>query len=98
MYWGYDVRIAHNLKEVVKGYDTVMLCNHTDESHGLPEVTNVESLDLGEKRVMIYFSGTDNLDSLISRDPKPKWTLEETLSKIDYALKLAPSGVKQLRL
>ena len=30
IYWGYDVRIAHNLKEVVKGYDTVMLCNHTE--------------------------------------------------------------------
>jgi predicted SPOUT superfamily RNA methylase MTH1 len=29
MYWGYDVRIAQNLKEVVKDYDLVLLCNHS---------------------------------------------------------------------
>lgn len=47
---------------------------------------------------MLYFSGTDNLDEMIKRDPKPKWTLEETLAKINYSLRLAPTGVKQLRL
>ena len=27
-YWGYDVRIANNLKEMCDDYDIIMLCNH----------------------------------------------------------------------
>lgn len=29
IYWGYDVRIAKNFKEMVENVDTVMLCNHS---------------------------------------------------------------------
>jgi predicted SPOUT superfamily RNA methylase MTH1 len=31
LYWGYDVRIANNLKEMVEGgnYDYSVLCNHS---------------------------------------------------------------------
>ncbi len=28
-YWGYDVRIANNLKEMCQDYDVIMLCNHS---------------------------------------------------------------------
>ena len=47
---------------------------------------------------MIYFSGTDDLNSQISRDPKPKLTFEEALNKFDFSIKLNETGVKQLRL
>ena len=53
---------------------------------------------LGQKKVMLYFSGTDDLHSQIGRDPKPKYTAEEAISKFDYSVRLAASGVKQLRL
>ena len=35
LYWGYDVRIAQNMKEVFRDYDLAILCNHTRETHGL---------------------------------------------------------------
>jgi hypothetical protein len=35
---------------------------------------------------------------MIKRDPTPKWTLEHTLPKFNYAVRLAETGVKQLRL
>jgi predicted SPOUT superfamily RNA methylase MTH1 len=40
LYWGYDVRIAQNLKEMVEEgtYDHIMLCNHSKESYNLPEI------------------------------------------------------------
>ena len=55
-------------------------------------------LDLKDNRVLIYFSGTDDLHSLIERDTKPKWNKEETLKHFDYALPLPMTGVKQLRI
>ena len=48
--------------------------------------------------MMIYFAGTENIDKQIARDPNPKYSFEKALQKIDYAIKLTESGVKQLRL
>ena len=47
---------------------------------------------------MIYFAGTENIDKQIARDPNPKYSFEKAWQKIDYAIKLSESGVKQLRL
>ena len=58
----------------------------------------MQTLLLDQKRVMIYFSGTDDLDQLIQRDPKPKVKIEEIIPNFDYAVKLPEIGVKQLRL
>jgi len=96
MYWGYDVRIAQNMKEVVKDYDLALLCNHSNENYGLPEVEDVGVF--AQKKVILYFSGTDDLHSQIARDPKPKYTADEAVSKFDYCVRLSASGVKQLRL
>jgi methyltransferase len=96
IYWGYDVRIAQNMKEVVKDYDLVMLSNHTGDNYALPQFSDPRVLN--DQKVMIYFAGTDNIDSQIARDPSPKYTFEEAISKFDFGIHLAPTGVKQLRL
>ena len=38
---------------------------------------------------MLYFSGLDDLHTQIARDPKPKYTAEEAISKFDYSVRLA---------
>jgi methyltransferase len=99
-YWGYDVRIAQNLTEMVEGgeYDHVLLCNHSTESYGLPQIENFTSVPLQEKSILIYFAGTEDLGTFIEKDVRAKWTLEEALKRFSYALKQCSLGVKQLRL
>jgi hypothetical protein len=75
------VRIARNLKEMINGtaYDHAILCNHSNESYGLPQVDNFQNIDLNNKSLLIFFSGTDDLSTFIQKDDKSKWQLEETL-------------------
>lgn len=48
LYWGYDVRIANNLKQMVSGnnYDLVFLCNHSNEGYTLPDISHFEEADI----------------------------------------------------
>lgn len=79
-------------------YDHVMLCNHSSESYGLPQIENFSSVALEEKSILIYFAGTQDLASFIEKDQRAKWTLEEAMHRFSYALKQSSLGVKQLRL
>ena len=40
LYWGYDVRIANSLKEMMgkNTYDLIILCNHSSETYNLPQI------------------------------------------------------------
>lgn len=57
-------------------YDHVMLCNHTSESYGLPQIENFASVPLQEKSILIYFAGTQDLGAFIEKDQRAKWNLE----------------------
>lgn len=79
-------------------YDNVMLCNHSNESYGLPQLDNFEGIDLSNKSLLIFFSGTDDLSTFIQKDEKSKWQLEEAIQKFQYSIRISGTGVKQLRL
>ena len=46
-------------------YDHIILCNHSEESYGLPQVEDFSGLNLQGKRVLILFAGTDDLSTFI---------------------------------
>ncbi len=75
-----------------------MLCNHSEENYGLPQIENFSNMLLQEKSILIYFSGMQDLSGFIEKDIRAKWNLEESLKHFSYALKQSSLGVKQLRL
>ena len=48
MYWGYDVRIANNFKEMLNGqdYDIKIICNHHQKIEKLENIVDFGSMDL----------------------------------------------------
>lgn len=75
-----------------------MLCNHSSECYGLPQIENFTSVPLQEKSILIYFAGAQDLGNFIEKDQRAKWSLEEAVRHFSYALKQPSLGVKQLRL
>ena len=61
LYWGYDVRIAKHIKEAIADYDVVLLCNHSEESHGLHKIHKFKGEQLRGSKVLVIFAGTDDL-------------------------------------
>ena len=100
LYWGYDVRPADNISDLVKNgnYDLKILCNHHEQVEGMQELFEFDEVDLSDKSVLIFFSGTDNLEGMIARDEGAKLTLEQSISLFDFSLRFSDFGVQKLRL
>jgi hypothetical protein len=56
-------------------YDYVMLCNHSNESYGLPQIDNFSGLPLAQKSVLLFLAGTDDLSTFVEKDERSKWKL-----------------------
>lgn len=48
--------------------------------------------------MLLFFAGTEDLSTLLEKDGKSKWSLEESIKHFTFALKHSSLGVKQLRL
>lgn len=70
LYWGYEVRIANNFKEMLntQKYDIKVICNHYEKIKELENIADFESLELENKSMIIFFSGTDDLNTIVARD------------------------------
>ncbi|KAL4468345.1 hypothetical protein ABPG72_010746 [Tetrahymena utriculariae] len=105
LYWGYQVRLADNLSQVLKGeddlkYDIKFLINQGDHQQFSEESISETELDLENKNVVIVFSGYNNLESIIDSDEYTKLSGKEALNKFDanFTIQKGRFGVKQLRL
>ena len=58
------------MKDLIQGgeYDLKIICNHHEEVEGIPHLSDFDELNLEDKSVVIFFSGTDDLNSMIARD------------------------------
>lgn len=55
-------------------------------------------MDLEDKSIIIFFSGTDDLSTLVERDEGAKLNTNEILKKFDYSLAFQNFGVQKLRM
>jgi hypothetical protein len=53
---------------------------------------------LDEKSVIIFFSGTDDLSTLIERDQGAVLKTKDVINKFDYSIKFHKIGVQKLRI
>lgn len=49
-------------------YDIKLICNHHETIKQLDNISDFETLDLEDKSMIIFFSGTDDLSTLVERD------------------------------
>ena len=103
LFWGYDVRIANNIKDMVEGfdedgYDIKILCNHHEEVPEIPQLLDFEDMSLEDKSMIIFFSGTDDLSTLINKDEKARVNVSEAHLLFDYAFSFENFGVQKLRI
>lgn len=55
-------------------------------------------MDLEGRSVLIFFSGTDDLNTLIERDENAIMKVGDILKKFDFSLKFENFGVQKLRM
>lgn len=85
---------------MIKGgdYDLKIVCNHHEDIVGIPQLFDFDSVNLEDKSVLIFFSGTDDLSKLIERDERAKLGIDEVIGLFDYSLQFRDFGVQKLRM
>lgn len=69
-----------------KEYNIKIICNHHELIKQIENIHDFEHMDLDDKSVLIFFSGTDDLNTLISRDDKAVLKVEDVIKLFDYSL------------
>lgn len=93
------MRIANNFRDMLKGdYDIKVICNHHEIIKELDNIEDFESLSLEDKSMLLFFSGTDDLNKLVARDEGAVLKADEILKRFNYSLAFNNFGVMKLRM
>ena len=57
-------------------YDMRILCNHQEMVHEVQGLLDFDDVTLEDRSVLLFFAGTDDLETLISKDDRAKITPE----------------------
>ena len=87
LYWGYSVRVAHNIKAVFKGEvpytKTILIDSKMKSRSKQPKLSPKLLTTSNEDSVLLVFAGYEGLEAMIENDEGCKVTLKEILESVD---------------
>ena len=81
-----------------KEYDVRVLCNHHERVKELTTITDFDDTTVENKSMIIFYSGTDDLSTLIAKDEKARINVDEAYKMFNLALAFHNLGVQKLRI
>lgn len=68
-------------------YDIKVICNHHEKIEELSNISDFRDLDIENQSILIFFSGTDDLNTLIERHENAILKVADILKRFDYSLR-----------
>ena len=64
----------------------------------LKTISDFDDVTVNEKSMIIFFSGTDDLSTLIAKDEKARLNVSEAYEMFDYSFAFENFGVQKMRI